>query len=258
MLVYGKKEKKKKSPCYPTRISLLKVEKCTEKWAPGTQYPADVTDVPLKTRGHSNKPDGEKRVHHWWVSPVKFFRVIKQACFKSLKLFFSFLLHKDKVPLNLFLLTKFATLCLRLLCPPDLSCSLLVLLSGLTWDHQEEKELKTSRFSVSFLPCHPSVPGFTYPRVQFGWQSWQTLFPSAYFQTRVSFSPRTPAGQDFTQWGPSIKWAHFMQLSGPCREKQLVCNALTSPYSGGNSEDKSKCLLLLEVFSIICFYYLAT
>lgn len=49
-----------------------------------------------------------------------------------------------------------------------------------------------------------------------------------------------------------------MQLSGPCREKQLVYNALTSAYSEGNSEDKSKCLPLLEVFSIVWFYYLAT
>lgn len=42
-----------------------------------------------------------------------------------------------------------------------------------------------------------------------------------------------------------------MQLSGPCKEKQRVYNALTSAYSGGNSEYKSKCLPLMEVFSVI-------
>lgn len=119
---------------------------------------------------------------------------------------------------------------------------------------------KSSRWAAPLFlfPCLHSVQGFTHPRVQFGWQSWQTAFPSAYFQTRVSFSPRTPAGQDFTQWGPSIKWAHFMQLSGPCKESQLVYNALISTYSGRNSEDKSKCLPRLEVFIIIWFYYFVT
>lgn len=126
------------------------------------------------------------------------------------------------------------------------------------WDCQEEKELETSCSLISFPRHLHSAQDFTHPRVQFGWQSWQTAFPSAYFQTRVSFSPRTPAGQDFTQWGPSIKWAHFMQLSGPYKEKQLVYNALASAYSGGNSESKSKCLPLLEAASIIWFYYLAT
>lgn len=86
-----KEVKKEKSLCYPTGISLLKVERCREKWALGTQHPADVTDVPLKTRGHSNKPGGKKKVHHWCVGPVKScFQVTKQACFKSLKQFFFF------------------------------------------------------------------------------------------------------------------------------------------------------------------------
>lgn len=95
-------------------------------------------------------------------------------------------------------------------------------------------------------------PGFTHPRVQFGWQSWQTELASAYFQTRVSFSPSTPAGQVFTQCGPSIKWAHFMQWSGPCREtkKQLVCDVLMLVYSEGNAEDKSTCIRLQQVFGI--------
>lgn len=42
-----------------------------------------------------------------------------------------------------------------------------------------------------------------------------------------------------------------MQLSGPYKEKQLVYNALASAYSGGNSESKSKCLPLLEVFALV-------
>lgn len=84
------RRKKRKLLCYPTGISLLKVERCAEKWALGTQHPPDVTDVPLKTRGHNNQPGGKKRVHHWWLSPEKFFQVIKQACFKTLKLFFFF------------------------------------------------------------------------------------------------------------------------------------------------------------------------
>lgn len=105
-----------------------------------------------------------------------------------------------------------------------------------------------------------SDPGFTHPRVQFGWQSWQTELASAYFQTRVSFSPSTPAGQVFTQWGPSIKWAHFMQWSGPWREtkKQLVCDAFILVYSEGNAKDKSTCIRRQQVFSIWWFYYLAT
>lgn len=72
------RRKRRKSVCYLTGISLLKVERCREKWALGTQHPLDVTDVPLKTRGHSNKPSGGKKVHHWWVNPVKFsFQAIK-------------------------------------------------------------------------------------------------------------------------------------------------------------------------------------
>lgn len=94
------RREKRKSLCYLTGISLLKVERCREKWALATHHPPDVTDVPLKSRGHSDKPGGKKKVHHWWVSPIKFsFQVIKQACFKPLKLFF-FLLHKDKVALT--------------------------------------------------------------------------------------------------------------------------------------------------------------
>lgn len=84
------RRKKRKSLYYPTGISLLKVERCREKWALGTQHPADVTDVPLKTRGHSNKPGGKKGASLVGESLKFCFQVIQQACFKPLKPFFPF------------------------------------------------------------------------------------------------------------------------------------------------------------------------
>lgn len=85
------RREKRKSLCYPTGISLLKVERCREKWALGTGHPPDVTDVPLKTRDTAASQVAKKRVHHRWASPVKFsFQVIKQACLQPLKLFFVF------------------------------------------------------------------------------------------------------------------------------------------------------------------------
>lgn len=53
-----------------------------------------------------------------------------------------------------------------------------------------------------------------YPWVQFGWHGWHSRSWSAYLKMKL-FAPCRPSGHFSTQFGPSLKWEHFVQLSGP-------------------------------------------
>lgn len=53
-----------------------------------------------------------------------------------------------------------------------------------------------------------------YPWVQFGWHGWHSRSWSAYLKMKL-FAPCKPSGHFSTQFGPSLKWEHFVQLSGP-------------------------------------------
>lgn len=59
-------------------------------------------------------------------------------------------------------------------------------------------------------PC----PDSTYPWVQFAWQGWHSLFASAYLKMKL-LAPCRPSGHFSTQLGPSLKWRHLTQCSGP-------------------------------------------
>lgn len=252
----------RKSLWYPSGISLLKNERCEEDGPKDLSiHQMSLMFLP-KTGDAALNQVGEKTAslvgEFCKIQGSFLFKSTNQLVSSSLKHFPFFCpLCRDDVPLNFYLQSPLHSAYVTCVLPTSLApCCFFF---SMVWNGTIRKRKSLRQlFPYFFPPCLHLAQGLTHPRVQFGWQSWQTPFLSAYFQTSVSFSPRTPAGQDFTQWGPSIKWAHFMQLSGPCKEKQLVYNVLTSAYSGANSQDKSKCLPLLDVFSIISFYCLAT
>lgn len=78
---------------------------------------------------------------------------------------------------------------------------------------ERQKRLPPSSSTPLACPC----PGFTHPWVQLAWQGWHSLLASAYLKMKL-LAPCRPSGHFSTQLGPSLKWRHFTQCSGPCEE----------------------------------------
>lgn len=74
--------------------------------------------------------------------------------------------------------------------------------------------------------CFP-CPDLTYPWVQLAWQGWHSLLASAYLKMKL-LAPWRPSGHFSTQLGPSLKWRHFSQCSGPYEELEKTCFVMFS------------------------------
>lgn len=66
-----------------------------------------------------------------------------------------------------------------------------------------------------------SLSADAYPCVQFGWHGWHSRSWSAYLKMKL-LAPCKPSGHFSTQFGPSLKWEHFVQLSGPWNVKNKI------------------------------------
>lgn len=93
------------------------------------------------------------------------------------------------------------------------------------------------------LPINPAVLGAvhgqdgslqracTHPWVQFGWHGWHSRSSSAYLKMKL-LAPCKPSGHFSTQFGPSLKWKHFVQWSGPWGgwKKEMQCIEVTLSF----------------------------
>lgn len=72
-----------------------------------------------------------------------------------------------------------------------------------------------------------------YPWVQFGWHGRHSRSWSAYLKMKL-FAPCKPSGHFSTQFGPSLKWKHLVQLSGPwsVKTKQNGEGNMVAIFSG--------------------------
>lgn len=86
-------------------------------------------------------------------------------------------------------------------------------LSAIDWRNRLVVYEGTTEMSNFVLLTHP-CPDSTYPWVQLAWQGWHSLLASAYLKMKL-LAPCRPSGHFSTQLGPSLKWRHFTQCSGP-------------------------------------------